>query len=215
LYSMKSPQRTSQASLNSIPNSRRICGNPLAERIVMSRAEKSSSRRDFLRTMIALVPTISIAACAPISTLASSPAQAYSPRYFTGEEWTFLHAACARLIPDDENDPGAVELDVPDFIDREMDGQFGHATNWYMQGPFASALPELGSGSSGWFPSVRQRQVFPSYYRRSGASVAILPRWSSFTGTFSATDATSVTPSRWDASPESTSPTSRGRHSSS
>ena len=110
----------------------------------MSRSEKSSSRRDFLRKMIALVPTFSIAACAPLSVLTTSPAQAYSPRYFTWEEWAFLHAACARLIPTDENGPGAVELGVPEFIDREMDGAFGHAANWYMQGPFASALPELG-----------------------------------------------------------------------
>ena len=37
-----------------------------------------------------------------------------------------------------------MELSVPEFIDREMDGPFGHAANWYMQGPFVSALPELG-----------------------------------------------------------------------
>jgi gluconate 2-dehydrogenase gamma chain len=37
-----------------------------------------------------------------------------------------------------------VELGVPEFIDREMEGAFGHAANWYMQGPFASAPPELG-----------------------------------------------------------------------
>lgn len=110
----------------------------------MSRSEKSSSRRDFLRTMVALVPTFSIAACAPFSTLMKSPAHDYSPRYFTAEEWVFLHAACARLIPNDENGPGAVELGVPEFIDREMEGAFGHAANWYMQGPFASAPPEFG-----------------------------------------------------------------------
>jgi len=94
--------------------------------------------------MIALVPTVSIAACAPFSTLKSSPEQVYSPHYFTGEEWAFLQAACGRLIPADENGPGAVELGVPEFIDRQMDGPFGHAANWYMQGPFASALPEFG-----------------------------------------------------------------------
>lgn len=94
--------------------------------------------------MAALVPTVSFAACAPFSALRTSPVQAYSLRFFTGEEWAFLQAACARLIPADENGPGAVELGVPEFIDREMDGAFGHAANWYMQGPFASALPELG-----------------------------------------------------------------------
>jgi gluconate 2-dehydrogenase gamma chain len=110
----------------------------------MSKSEKSSSRRDFLRKMLALVPTFSIAACAPLSALRTFPPQAYSPRYFTWAEWAFLHAACARLIPDDENGPGAVELGVPEFIDREMDGAFGHAANWYMLGPFASGVPELG-----------------------------------------------------------------------
>ena len=110
----------------------------------MNSSEASSSRRDFLRTMVALVPTISISICSPVSALMPPPALAYSPRYFTREEWAFLLAACARLIPADDNGPGAVELGVPEFIDREMDGAFGHAANWYMQGPFASALPELG-----------------------------------------------------------------------
>jgi gluconate 2-dehydrogenase gamma chain len=105
---------------------------------------KSSSRRDFLCKIIALIPTFSIAACAPISVLKTSAAQAAAHRYFTVEEWAFLCAACERLIPADENSPGAVELGVPEFIDREMDGAFGHTANWYMQGPFASALPELG-----------------------------------------------------------------------
>ena len=110
----------------------------------MSKSEEASSRRNFVFKMLALVPTFSIPACAPLSALRTSPAQAYSPRCFTWEEWAFLHAACARLIPADENGPGAVELGVPEFIDREMDGAFGHAANWYMQGPFASALPEFG-----------------------------------------------------------------------
>jgi gluconate 2-dehydrogenase gamma chain len=113
-------------------------------RIAMNRSEKSPGRRDFLRTMVALVPTFSIAACTPLSAVMKSPAKTYSPRYFTAEEWAFLHAACARLIPADANGPGAVELGVPEFIDREMEGTFGHAANWYMQGPFASGVPELG-----------------------------------------------------------------------
>ena len=118
----------------------------------MSSSENSSSRRDFLCKIIALVPTVSIAAYLPFSSIQTSSAQAqvnipmqgYLPRYFNREEWIFLQAACARLIPNDENGPGAVELSVPEFIDREMDGPFGHAANWYMQGPFASALPEFG-----------------------------------------------------------------------
>jgi gluconate 2-dehydrogenase gamma chain len=110
----------------------------------MSRSGKSSSRRDFLSQMVALVPSVSMAAVAPVSALLAAPAKAYSPTYFSREEWAFLLAACARLIPSDENGPGAVELGVPEFIDREMEGMYGHAANWYMQGPFASAPPELG-----------------------------------------------------------------------
>jgi gluconate 2-dehydrogenase gamma chain len=107
-------------------------------------AETSPSRRDFLRKMIVLIPAFSLTGCAHFSALRTSPGQANSPRYFTEEELAFLNAACARLIPTDENGPGAVELGVPEFIDREMNGAFGHAANWYMQGPFASALPEFG-----------------------------------------------------------------------
>jgi gluconate 2-dehydrogenase gamma chain len=114
----------------------------------MSILEESFGRRDFLRKVIILAPTFSIAACAPSLALKTPQAQTYMPRYFTSEEWTFLHSACARLIPSDENGPGAVELGVPEFIDMEMDGPFGHAANWYMQGPFSTALPELGYQSS-------------------------------------------------------------------
>jgi len=118
----------------------------------MSGLEKLSSRRDFLCKTIALVPTFSVAAYLPFSVIRTSSAQAqvnsftpsYLPRFFTREEWIFLQAACARLIPADENGPGAVELGVPEFIDREMDGPFGHAATWYMHGPFASASPEFG-----------------------------------------------------------------------
>jgi len=106
--------------------------------------ERSFGRRDFLRTMLAAAPVISIAGCAPYSSLKAFRSQGYLPRYFTGEEWEFLSAACDRLIPADENGPAASELGVPEFIDREMDGAFGHAATWYMQGPFESAVPELG-----------------------------------------------------------------------
>ncbi len=104
----------------------------------------SLSRRDFLCGMMVLVPAVSLAACVPRSALRTSAAPVIAHRYFTAEEWAFLNAACARLIPADENGPGAVELGVPEFIDREMDGGFGHAATWYMQGPFVSALPEFG-----------------------------------------------------------------------
>ncbi|CAK9885972.1 MAG: Gluconate 2-dehydrogenase subunit 3 [Candidatus Erwinia impunctatus] len=57
-------------------------------------------------------------------------------------------AACDRLIPDDSNGPGAVAEGVPVFIDRQMELPYGYGHLWYMQPPFAEAIPELGYQSS-------------------------------------------------------------------
>jgi hypothetical protein len=44
----------------------------------------------------------------------------YQARFFTPAEWQFLTSACDRLILHDPNRPGAVELSVTEFIDRQM-----------------------------------------------------------------------------------------------
>ena len=110
----------------------------------MSSPPDPSSRRDFLRHLIALLPTLSLGGCVPFRAARNARAPAFAPRYFTWAEFAFLHAACARLIPSDQNGPGAVELGVLEFIDRQLDGAFGHAATWYMQGPFVTGLPEFG-----------------------------------------------------------------------
>jgi gluconate 2-dehydrogenase gamma chain len=56
--------------------------------------------------------------------------------FFSDAEAAFVEAACARMIPKDELGPGAVEAGVPEFIDRQLAGDFGKATTWYMQGPW-------------------------------------------------------------------------------
>ena len=77
----------------------------------------------------------------------ASPQQArsYQPTWFTAEEFAFITAAVARLIPNDERGPGALEAGVPEFIDRQMNTPYATGNNWYMQGPFNPDLPkELG-----------------------------------------------------------------------
>jgi len=108
-------------------------------------------RRNFLFKSIALVPAAALGACGSPQTVATggqdtttAPVHAYSPQYFTVEEWAFINAACARLIPADESGPSAVEAGVPEFIDRQLEGSFGHAALWYTQGPFIVATPEFG-----------------------------------------------------------------------
>ncbi|WP_144141348.1 gluconate 2-dehydrogenase subunit 3 family protein [Paraburkholderia sp. BCC1884] len=116
-----------------------------------------SSRRGFLRTAIALVPAGTLAGCEvkPSSTTATagsgeSPSAArasgvdYKPTFFDAKEWAFIHAAVDRLIPADSEGPGALDAGVPEFIDRQMETPYAHGALWYMQGPFAQGVPELG-----------------------------------------------------------------------
>lgn len=89
---------------------------------------------------------------AMLSTLGVTEAQTpkalldgYTPAYFKADEWAFIRAACARLIPSEGDGPGAIEAQVPVFIDRQMAGDFGKASDWCMIGPHdPTADPRLG-----------------------------------------------------------------------
>jgi gluconate 2-dehydrogenase gamma chain len=123
----------------------------------MSENDGKTSRREFLTSSIALAP---LAALVPASAVVQSaevddaqrsapapehPTQAdYRPVFFTPDEWTFINAACARLIPADEHGPSAVELGVPQYIDRQMGTPWADGAIWYMQGPFFEAAAEFG-----------------------------------------------------------------------
>jgi len=71
----------------------------------------------------------------------------YQPVYFTAQEWAVVGAFVDRLIPADEEGPGALEAHVPEFIDRQMMRPYGRGELWYMHPPFLKAPPELGSQS--------------------------------------------------------------------
>src|SRR3984885_3039440 len=64
--------------------------------------------------------------------------------YFTPVEATFIEAAAARLIPNDEVGPGAVEAGVPFFLDRQLAGPFGRGDHYYLGGPWKKGVPEQG-----------------------------------------------------------------------
>ena len=118
-------------------------------------------RRGFLRRSIAIVPAAGAlaatgfvagqhsAGAAPTAASTAAPpgpvaGPPYVPVYFHAEEWAFIQAAVARLIPSDETGPGAIEAGVPEFIDRQMEGGFGHAVLRYSQGPFVASSPLFG-----------------------------------------------------------------------
>lgn len=121
----------------------------------MQKKPDSASRRNFLKGAAMLSPLAALPAVAPAavtSTVAAPPATPatndYPPSFFTPAEWTFLNAACARLIPRDDNGPGAIELGVPQYIDRQMGTPWAEGGLWYMQGPFVEAKPEFGYQSA-------------------------------------------------------------------
>jgi len=64
--------------------------------------------------------------------------------YFTALEAEFIEAAVARLIPHDDVGPGAVEANVPFFLDRQLAGPFGRGDHFYLGGPWAKGTPEQG-----------------------------------------------------------------------
>jgi gluconate 2-dehydrogenase gamma chain len=64
--------------------------------------------------------------------------------FFSAAEAAFIEAACARMIPTDELGPGAIEAGVPAFIDRQLDGPYGRAERWYMQGPWPKGTDSQG-----------------------------------------------------------------------
>jgi gluconate 2-dehydrogenase gamma chain len=68
--------------------------------------------------------------------------------YFTNIEATFVEAALARLIPGDPVGPGAVEANVPFFIDRQLAGLYGRGDHLYKGGPWPKGTPEQGYQAS-------------------------------------------------------------------
>jgi len=64
--------------------------------------------------------------------------------FLTNAESAFVEAAVARLIPNDELGPGALEAGAAVFIDRQLAGSYGKAERWYMQGPWGEGLPTQG-----------------------------------------------------------------------
>ena len=108
---------------------------------------KHTSRRKFLLSSLIALPAMGIAVdgltAAMAAELAAPSLDSYTPTFFTAAEWTFVLAACDRLIPADGRGPGALETNVPIFIDQQLAGDLGSEV--YLEGPFdLNAPPTLG-----------------------------------------------------------------------
>ncbi|HWH84743.1 MAG TPA: gluconate 2-dehydrogenase subunit 3 family protein [Burkholderiaceae bacterium] len=104
-----------------------------------------------------------VTTAAQAGTASNPAASTYAPRFFSPDEWAFVNAASARLIPNDTLGPGAVEAGVPEYIDRQMGTPWATGALWYMQGPFdADAPATLGY----------QSQLTPQQIYRLGIAAA-------------------------------------------
>ncbi|AVK98780.1 gluconate 2-dehydrogenase subunit 3 family protein [Lysinibacillus sphaericus] len=65
--------------------------------------------------------------------------------FFMNErDFKILSNATERIFPKDDLGPGAIDLDVPYFIDHQLAGQYGSNSKEYMQGPFGEGSPTQG-----------------------------------------------------------------------
>ncbi|MBN3787536.1 gluconate 2-dehydrogenase subunit 3 family protein [Burkholderia sp. Ac-20353] len=114
-----------------------------------------SGRRMFLKRVAIVPAAVAMSACHSADEASSAPTatqntngavglENYRPKFFTHEEWIFVLAAVDRLIPHDDEGPGALDLNVPVFIDRQLETGYGYAAHWYMQGPFRAGSPLFG-----------------------------------------------------------------------
>jgi Gluconate 2-dehydrogenase subunit 3 len=73
-----------------------------------------------IETANARVPAAAIPAATPSICATGAPSTTYV--FFNSEEAAFIEAAVARLIPADEEWPGALEACAPNYIDKQLAG---------------------------------------------------------------------------------------------
>jgi gluconate 2-dehydrogenase gamma chain len=75
---------------------------------------------------------------------ASAPATKPAYTFFNPDEARFIEAAVERLIPADENGPGALDAGVPNYLDKQLGGAWGAGERLYRSGPWGQGAPTQG-----------------------------------------------------------------------
>ncbi|MBE9638568.1 gluconate 2-dehydrogenase subunit 3 family protein [Salipiger mangrovisoli] len=87
----------------------------------------------------------------------------YQREYLNADEWAFIMAATARLIPSEGDGPGALEARVPVFIDRQLASDYGTADDWYMEGPHDPNAEPARGWQTPLNPAEVYRQAIPAF----------------------------------------------------
>jgi gluconate 2-dehydrogenase gamma chain len=104
------------------------------------------SRRSFFKVAGAAVA----ATATPVHALTSDKTQSSGASskttytFFKPHEASFIAAAVERLIPSDENGPGALEAGVPSYLDKQLGGAWGAGERLYRTGPWHEGAPTQG-----------------------------------------------------------------------
>lgn len=93
---------------------------PSAPACPPSDAPRNPARRDLLQMGMGLAALGFWPSAAALAQSGLPPLEEYAPVYFTPDEWVFVLAATARLIPSEGEGPGAHEARVPVFIDLQL-----------------------------------------------------------------------------------------------
>ncbi|MCB8879798.1 gluconate 2-dehydrogenase subunit 3 family protein [Acidisoma cellulosilytica] len=74
----------------------------------------------------------------------AAPAEPYVWEFFTADEAALVGAIADRIIPADELSIGGKEAGCAVFIDKQLAGQYGQGTNYYLKGPYRPGTPQQG-----------------------------------------------------------------------
>lgn len=100
------------------------------------------SRRAFLQGAGAAAAALAVPGCDRPPRSAEDRRASYS--FFNAYEAAFIEPAVARLIPADDLGPGALEADVPIYMDRQLAGAWGAGAGLYRAGPWRAGKPGQG-----------------------------------------------------------------------
>ncbi len=109
----------------------------------MNENESSASRRDDLKlTLLGFVSSLPVTQALAKTKKETTEKKPYL--FFNPHEAQFIEAATARLIPADEQWGGALEANVPHYIDLQLAGSWGAGERLYRSGPWQAGTPSQG-----------------------------------------------------------------------
>jgi gluconate 2-dehydrogenase gamma chain len=109
-------------------------------------AEAAMRRRSLLTGLVTAVPAAALAqtAAGPPVGPASTPPAVDPCQFLNPQERRALEAMAARIMPEDDLGPGAVEAGAVVFMDRQLAGAWGAGAHFYKSGPFVTGTPQQG-----------------------------------------------------------------------